>query len=100
MEVEMGTEAESVKGLVLYHTRGCPYCVRVRQFLDQAGRSVELRDLLGNPDRFVELIAATGRRTVPCLRIETAPDEFEWLHESADIIDYLAARFAEDGEQG
>ena len=94
----MEANMQELQGLALYQTRGCPYCVRVRSFLEQAGRSIELRDLLDDPDYFRELVAATGRRTVPCLRIEKGPDEFEWLHESADIIDYLAARFAEQTE--
>jgi len=90
-------DVQDAEGLVLYQTEGCPYCVKVRRYLEQAGRSIELRDLRGTPDAVQELIAATRRRTVPCLRIETAPGDFEWLHESADIIDYLAARFAEEG---
>ena len=70
---------DKVEGLALYQTQGCPYCVRVRHFLQQAGKSIELRDLRGDPEHFEELVAATGRRTVPCLRIETGPGEFEWL---------------------
>ncbi len=89
---------DKVEGLALYQTEGCPYCVRVRRFLEQAGKSIEVRDLFADSDHPRELIAATGRRTVPCLRIEKSSGEFEWLHESADIIDYLAARFAEQSE--
>jgi len=94
----MEAELEKVEGLALYQTEGCSYCVRVRHFVEQAGKSLEVRDLRANPDYFQELVAATGRRTVPCLRIETAPGEFEWMHESAHIIDYLAARFGGNAE--
>jgi glutaredoxin len=88
-------EMQKVEGLALYQTQGCGYCVRVRRFVEEAGWSIELRDLYSNSEYAEELISATGRRTVPCLRIERSPGEFEWLHESADIIDYLSARFAE-----
>jgi glutathione S-transferase len=38
-------------------------------------------------------VKATGRQTVPCLRIERADGSVEWMHESEDINAYLKERF-------
>jgi glutathione S-transferase len=73
----------------LYHYFGCPFCTLVRRAADQLGLRMELRDILESPDRRRELVAATGRQTVPCLRIESEEGEVQWMHESRDIIDYL-----------
>lgn len=84
---------EDDESYVLYQYRGCPFCTRVRRFLN--GRSVELpeRDILRDPAAFRELLAGGGRSTVPCLRIESESGT-RWMYESADIIDYLGSRLA------
>jgi len=79
-------------GLSLYQTRFCPYCHRVRDAIERLGLDVELRDIGEDPLRRRELSQATGRQTVPCLRIEREDGTVEWMHESADIIAYLEAR--------
>ena len=83
-----------VEGLALYQYESCPFCMRVRMVLDQLGIEVETRDTLHDADRADELISATGRRTVPVLRIEEAGGSVRWLSESARIISYLGERFA------
>ena len=75
--------------LSLYHYLGCSFCQVVRQKIDVLGLEVEERDILESSARRRELIAATGRKTVPCLRIESQEGEVEWKHDSRDIIDYL-----------
>jgi len=80
--------------LSLYQTGFCPYCRRVRDAIDRLGIDVELRDTAEDSSRRRELLQATGRQTVPCLRIEREDGTARWLHESADIIAYLEARFA------
>lgn len=75
--------------LALYHYPSCPFCGIVRRAIDQLGLDVELRDIHERSQRLRELVEATGRRTVPCLRIETAEGEANWMHESRDIIDYF-----------
>ena len=82
-----------IEGLSLYQYDSCPYCARVRSVLDRLGLEVELRDTLMEPEYSRELIEATGRRTVPVLRIETSEGEVSWMPESADIIRYLQDRF-------
>ena len=79
--------------LSLYEYSSCPFCARVRNFLAGAGRQVELRDVSTDRSRLSELVDATGSQMVPCLRIESSDGEAKWLHESADIIEYLRGRF-------
>jgi glutathione S-transferase len=79
--------------LALYHFEGCPYCSRVRAALDRLGVELELRDIHRGPAFRRELEQATGRSTVPCLRIADDPARVRWLHESADIVRYLTERF-------
>ncbi len=83
----------SDESLVLYQYRSCPFCARVRRFLDQRGLELPERDILRDPAAFRELLAGGGRSTVPCLRIESAAGT-RWMYESADIIDYLNSRLA------
>ena len=78
----------------LFQYDACPFCYRVRRFLQQAGIDIPLRDTLHDPQAHAELVAGGGRGTVPCLRIETPDAEVRWLYESADIIEYLRQRFA------
>lgn len=75
--------------LSLYHYEGCPYCTLVRTAMARLGLDIELRDIFEDGAFRDELSRATGRLTVPCLRIEEGPGEARWLHESRDIIAYL-----------
>jgi len=72
----------------LFQTSSCPYCVRVRAFLDANGLTIPLRDTMFDPEARAELIQGGGRTTVPCLRIER-DGKVRWLYESLDIIEYL-----------
>ena len=85
-----------VPGLSLYHFEGCPYCGRVRDAMARMSLELELRDIHKNPSYRDELVAATGRQTVPCLRIEGASGA-RWMHESADIVRYLEREVAGKG---
>ncbi len=51
--------------VTMYTTRFCPFCVRARQLLDH--KQVAYRDIAvdGNPQLRQEMMAASGRRTVP-----------------------------------
>lgn len=83
--------------LSLYHFDGCPYCGRVRSALNRLDLQVELRDIELDPARRQELVQATGRQTVPCLRIELPGGGVRWMHESLDIIRYLETEVAQGG---
>ena len=75
----------------LFHFDFCPFCLRVRQFLEERGLSIPLRNIHRERAAYEELLREGGSQQVPCLRIERV-GEVEWLYESADIIQYLAAR--------
>lgn len=77
---------------VLYQYASCPFCARVRAFLEREGIDIEIRDTLRDPEARRELVEGGGRATVPCLRIERDGD-VRWLYESLDIIDYLRRRY-------
>ncbi len=83
--------ADAAESYVLYQYESCPFCYRVRRFLEHNGLQIETRDILRNPDARRALIEGGGRATVPCLRIERNGSE-RWLYESLDIIDYLSRR--------
>lgn len=80
--------------IALYEFAGCPFCARVRSFLASIGEAVESRDITLHREHLDELVDATGRRQVPCLRIEGADGDVRWMLESADIISYLKTYFA------
>lgn len=93
--------------MVLYFSRFCGYCFRVLRALDKLGipeTEVELRDVTLAPHARRDIIQATGRRTVPVLRIprprpsSDAPSDAdggdEWLFESREIVRYLNERYA------
>jgi glutathione S-transferase len=82
-----------VTDLSLYHFEGCPYCSLVRAALDRLRLRLELRDIHREPRFRRELEGATGRTTVPCLRIQGEGGSVRWMHESTDIIRYLEDRF-------
>jgi len=90
---EVATEAASQAGLSLYQFNSCPFCMRVRSAAAELGIELELRDTLSDVDHARAVIEATGRRTVPVLRIEDDDGGVEWLPESADIVRYLRDRF-------
>jgi glutaredoxin len=82
-----------LSGLSLYHTPFCPYCVRVRATARRLDLDLPLRDIYESSAYLEELVEATGRQSVPCLRIEKEDGSVEWMHESEDIAAYLEARF-------
>jgi glutathione S-transferase len=80
--------------LSLYEYSSCPYCARVRSFLGSLGETVEFRDVSRDRSHLEDLVRATGSQMVPCLRVEPNEGEVRWVHESADIIEYLRDHFA------
>ncbi len=86
-----------VPKLALYHFDSCPYCERVRAALGRLDLQIELRDVHSEPEWRQELVRATGKQMVPCLRIEQEDGRARWMHESADIIRYLETEVARRG---
>ena len=90
---EATVDSATAEGLSLYGYPQCPYCSRVLAAIDSLGIEVPLRNTMQDGDHREAVRAATGRGTVPVLRIEEPNGEIEWLSESADIVRYLISRF-------
>ena len=72
--------------LLLVHKEGCPFCVKVRQFMSENNLSyVSLVSESGSKSRKI-LEDLGGQTQVPFL-IDF--DAGEYMYESGDIIDYL-----------
>ena len=80
--------------LALYGYPQCPFCARVLQAIEELDVDVPLRNTMQEPSYRAAVVEATGRGTVPVLRIDGEDGEVEWLPESADIIRYLVDRYA------
>lgn len=75
--------------MALYYFPECPFCKKVVDAIEKLElHDIEFRNTHENPEFEEELKAATGRATVPCLRIES-DDQNRWMHESDDIVEYL-----------
>ena len=92
--------ASTTETYELFQYDSCPFCYRVRRFLDDVGLQVEQKDVLRDATARQELIQGGGRSTVPCLKITREdPEEVVWLYESLDIIGYLRQRgFGSDSQ--
>ncbi len=68
--------------IVMYSTKVCPYCVRAEQLLKQRGvTSIEKILIDQDPAKRDEMMARTGRRTVPQIYIgDTHVGGFDDLH--------------------
>jgi len=77
------------QNLSLYQLPSCPFCVKVRRTMKREGLKIELRNISGKNDFREELIREGGKRTVPCLRIEKANGQVQWLYESSDVVAHL-----------
>jgi glutaredoxin 3 len=51
--------------VVIYSTRFCPYCIAAKRLLQQKGVTYEDIAVDGKPERRHEMIAKSGRQTVP-----------------------------------
>lgn len=70
--------------LELYVMTGCPYCIKVKNFLASNGISIPQRNITIDRAAEQHLIAVGGKRQVPCLFIDGKP-----LYESSDIITWV-----------
>jgi len=80
---------DKTKNISLYQLPSCPFCVKVRRTMKREGLNIELRNINQKNDYREELIREGGKRTVPCLRIEKADGQVQWLYESGDVITHL-----------
>ena len=82
------------KHLVLYHFEACPYCVRVREYIEANDLDIPYRDIRLDSAAAEELGRVGGKTQVPCLFIEGKP-----LYESEDIIRYLEEKIVRGSKQ-
>jgi len=80
---------EKTQNLSLYQLPSCPFCVKVRRTMKREGLNIELRNINQKNNFREELINEGGKRTVPCLRIDKADGEVQWLYESSDVVAHL-----------
>ena len=57
--------ALSVPRVLMYVTGWCPYCARARSLLESKGVAVEEIDIEAVPGARSEMLARSGRRSVP-----------------------------------
>ena len=80
--------------LMLYQFKTCPFCMKVRRAGKRLSLNIEKRDAQHNAAARQELLQATGKTQVPCLKIVAADGSVRWLQDSGAIIQYLQERFA------
>jgi glutaredoxin len=84
---------DSKREILLYQSRLCPYCVRVRAVVSKLGLSVPTADVNTGETRQT-LKSLTGATQVPCLVIDGVP-----LLESTDISNWLEAYTIRGGKE-
>lgn len=80
------------KSYQLYYFASCPFCIKTRLQLLLLGVDIPLKNIKRNPLNKKMLIEGGGKNQVPCLRIEQANGDVEWLYESSDIVKYFKAQ--------
>ena len=79
--------------LKLYQFAACPFCVKVRRQMKRLSLDIELRDAKTDQQHKADLVNLGGKHKVPCLRIESANGDVQWMYESSDINQYLSQQF-------
>lgn len=82
--------------VLMYSTAVCPYCVRAEQLLRRKGiTEIEKVRIDLDPDKRKEMIARTGRRTVPQIYIGATHvggcDELHALDRAGELDPLLAS---------
>ena len=70
--------------VILYSSKRCPYCIKVQNYLDSIGKSVETKYIDNNQTNREELKNKGGKLQVPCLIIDDYP-----LYGSDEIIKWM-----------
>lgn len=77
----------------LYQFFGCPFCINTRRTIRRLNLKITTRDAQNRQGVYrAELLKATGKTQVPCLKI-TNGDKVEWMLETTEIIAYLEQQF-------
>jgi glutaredoxin 3 len=82
--------------VTMYLTQWCPYCHRARALLKAKAASVDEIDVEAEPARRNEMVARSGRRTVPQIFIGTrhvgGSDDLHALNAAGGLDTLLAGR--------
>ena len=77
----------------VYSKSWCPYCVRAKQLLTQLGVAFDEFDVERDPALLAEMVAASGRHTVPQIWIGATHvggcDDLYALHRSGQLAALL-----------
>lgn len=73
-----------MKDIKLYTTEACPFCVKVKDFIDENKLDVEIIDATYDAKRKREILQYGGKIQVPMLLVGD-----KGMYESNDIIEYL-----------
>ncbi|MFB6284857.1 MAG: glutathione S-transferase N-terminal domain-containing protein [Halobacteria archaeon] len=73
--------------LKLYELKGCPFCMKVKEKLDDLGLKYDSVEVPANKSKRHQVEAVSGQKGVPVL-VDTKND-VEGMPESDDIIEYL-----------
>ena len=76
------------KDIVLYHFESCPFCVKVRTYMERAVINIATKDIREHPEFQMELLKIGGKSQVPCLVVKGKA-----IYESEDIIKWLKDNF-------
>ena len=88
---------DATQNFTLYQFKTCPFCMKVRRASKRLSLNIEKRDAQHNPAARLELLQATGKTKVPCLKVSEADGSVRWMQDSGVIIQYLQERFARQG---
>ena len=84
------TISETNHKLTLYHFDMCPFCVKVKNYMDQNRIQIPMKNILTDSQAKLELLEIGGKTQVPCLVIDGKA-----LYESDDIINWLEQNYSE-----
>lgn len=85
---------QQCQSLTLYQYKTCPFCIKVRQEMRRLSLNIERLDAQQEGTSRDDLMRASGKAKVPCLKITDATGNSQWLHDSGAIVTYLRGRFA------
>lgn len=83
------TISEPNHELTLYQFDMCPFCVKVKNYMDQNSIQIPMKDILTDSQAKLELLEIGGKTQVPCLVIDGKA-----LYESDDIINWLEQNYS------
>lgn len=63
-------ERKAMKKVLIYSTSTCPYCVKVKEYLDSRNIGFENIDVSTDQDKVQEMIDKSGQMGVPVIDID------------------------------